>query len=155
MQIHDKVPDFSFKATSGFQGKLSDFQGKWVILYFYPKDATPGCTLESQQFRDHYPFFQSQSISVFGISRDSLASHEKFINDQSLPFPLISDETEEICTLFQVLKMKTNFGKTYRGIERSTFLIDPAGKIAALWRNLKVPDHVQQLIKMIEKLQSI
>lgn len=149
MNIGEKVPDLLFQATNQMQGTLSDFIGKWLVLYFYPKDATPGCTLEGQDFRDCYAEFQAANTIVFGISRDSLKSHENFKAKQAFPFELISDADELLCQAFDVIKLKNMYGKQVRGIERSTFLIDPHGEIKQIWRGVKVPGHVLAILAAI------
>ncbi|PKM21682.1 MAG: peroxiredoxin, partial [Gammaproteobacteria bacterium HGW-Gammaproteobacteria-14] len=127
--VGKKVPAFSGAATNNRTIKLKDFSGMKLVLYFYPRDATPGCTTESQDFRDQYKAFQKAGTEVIGVSQDSLKSHEKFQTKQSLPFDLISDEDGELCRIFDVLKMKNMYGKQFEGIERSTFLIDASGKL--------------------------
>lgn len=150
MKIGDLVPNFAFSATSGLNAHLHDYQGQYVVLYFYPKDATPGCTTEGQDFRDAYPQFQALNTQIFGISRDSLKSHENFKTKQNFPFELISDPEEQLCQLFDVIKMKSMYGKQVRGIERSTFIIDPQGKLAHEWRKVSVKGHVEEVIKSIK-----
>lgn len=149
MNLGDKVPNFTFKATSQLTGQLSDYQGKYVILYFYPKDATPGCTTEGQDFRDAYAKFNAANAVIFGISRDSLKSHENFKAKQQFPFELISDEDEALCQLFDVMKMKNMYGKQVRGIERSTFIIDPQGVLVQAWRKVSVPGHVDEVLNTL------
>ena len=144
------VPDFSAPMTGGTPFRLSDYRGRKVVLYFYPKDNTPGCTAESLQFRDLHPRFQAASCDIVGISRDSLRSHEGFKSKLALPFELISDTDETVCTMFDVIVMKSMYGKSVRGIERSTFLIDAAGKIVKEWRGVKVPGHVDEVLEIIE-----
>ena len=150
MNIGDQVPNFCFTATSGLNGQLRDYKGQWVILYFYPKDATPGCTTEGQDFRDTYPLFRAKNAQIFGISRDSLKSHENFKAKQAFPFELISDSEETLCQLFDVIKMKSMYGKQVRGIERSTFLIDPEGHLHQQWHKVKVPGHVQDVLTALK-----
>ena len=150
MKIGDLVPNFAFSATSGLNAHLHDYQGQYVVLYFYPKDATPGCTTEGQDFRDAYPQFQALNTQIFGISRDSLKSHENFKTKQNFPFELISDPEEQLCQLFDVIKMKSMYGKQVRGIERSTFIIDPQGKLAHEWRKVSVKGHVEEVINSIK-----
>ncbi|KTD11605.1 bacterioferritin comigratory protein [Legionella gratiana] len=150
MNIGESVPNFTFTATNGLSGQLSDYQGQYVVLYFYPKDATPGCTTEGQNFRDAYPRFQALNAQIFGISRDSLKSHENFKVKQSLPFELISDQDEQLCQLFDVIKMKSMYGKQVRGIERSTFIIDPQGKLIKEWRKVKVNGHVDEVLDTLK-----
>jgi thioredoxin-dependent peroxiredoxin len=149
MNLGDKVPNFTFKATSQLTGQLSDYQGKYVILYFYPKDATPGCTTEGQDFRDAFTKFQEANAVIFGISRDSLKSHETFKAKQQFPFELISDDDEALCQLFDVIKMKNMYGKQVRGIERSTFIIDPQGVLIQAWRKVSVPGHVNEVLNSL------
>lgn len=151
LELRQAVDDFSYTATSGQSGQLSDFRGQWLVLYFYPKDSTPGCTTESCDFRDKLDEFQQHNATILGISRDSLKSHENFKTKQALPFELISDATEELCTLFDVIKMKNNFGRQVRGIERSTFLIDPEGKLHHQWRKVKVKGHVEEVLETLKQ----
>lgn len=152
MQLGEALPTIQFSATNGLEASLSDYQGQWVIFYFYPKDATPGCTTESQDFRDAYADFQALNAEIFGISRDNLKSHEKFKCNQQLPFELISDENETLCQLFDVMKMKNMYGKSVRGIERSTFLIDPTGVLRHEWRKVNVNGHVAEILQTLKKL---
>jgi peroxiredoxin Q/BCP len=140
--------------TGGQLFQSADFKGKRLVLYFYPKDNTPGCTTESIAFRDLYPQFQAANAEVFGISRDSLRSHESFKAKLDLPFELVSDPDEVLCSLFDVMKMKTMYGKQVRGIERSTFLIDAGGRLVKEWRGVKVPDHVTAVFEAVQALQS-
>ncbi len=153
VKLNEVVKDFSFEATNGLKGKLSDFKGKNVVLYFYPKDNTSGCTLEGQNFRDHIKDFQKLNTVILGLSRDDLKSHEKFKSEQCFPFDLISDEDEKICELFGVMKMKNMYGKQVRGVERSTFLIDANGKLCAEWRGVKVDGHVAEVLAEVKKLK--
>ncbi|WP_058534060.1 peroxiredoxin [Legionella saoudiensis] len=149
MNIGDSVANFAFSATSGLQAHLHDYKGQYVVLYFYPKDSTPGCTTEGQDFRDAYPQFQALNAQIFGISRDSLKSHENFKAKQNFPFELISDAEEQLCQLFDVIKMKFMYGKQVRGIERSTFIIDPEGKLAHEWRKVSVKGHVDEVLRAL------
>lgn len=149
MNIGDNITSFDFKATNGLQANLSDYSGQWVVLYFYPKDATSGCTKEGQDFRDHYEAFKKNNAVIFGISRDSLNSHERFKLKENFPFELISDADEKLCQIFDVIKPKTMYGKPVRGIERSTFLIDPNGRIKHRWRKVKVEGHVEEVLKYL------
>ncbi|TAL65241.1 MAG: peroxiredoxin [Legionella sp.] len=146
MNIGEVVPNFAFQATSNVHGHLKDFQGKTVILYFYPKDATPGCTTEGQDFRDAYPRFQALNAVIFGISRDSIKSHENFKAKQQFPFELISDQDETLCQLFNVIKMKNMYGKQVLGIERSTFIINGKGILTREWRKVSVKGHVEEVL---------
>lgn len=152
MNIGEFIPSLGFQATQGLQGNLQDFRGKWLILYFYPKDATPGCTMEGQGFRDQIDQFTNTVI--LGISRDNLASHERFKAKQQFPFELISDVDEVFCQAFNVIKMKSMYGKQVRGIERSTFLIDPQGVIRKIWRGVKVKEHVSTVLAALKELQA-
>ena len=152
VMLNQPVPDFQLPATSGKTFKLSDFPGKNVILYFYPKDATPGCTTQGMQFRDLYPDFQALDTEIFGISRDTLKSHENFKAKFSFPFELLSDTDEVACTQFNVIKMKNMYGKQVRGIERSTFLINKKGELAQEWRSVKVDGHAAEVLNVVKAL---
>lgn len=153
MKIGDNIPSLPFSATSGIKASLDDYQGKWLVLYFYPKDATPGCTTEGQQFRDAYADFKALNAEIFGISGDSLKSHDNFKCKQAFPFDLISDEDEKFCQLFDVIKMKSMYGKQYLGIERSTFIIDPQGILQQEWRKVSVTGHVAEVLQALKQLQ--
>jgi peroxiredoxin Q/BCP len=146
------VPEFSAVMTGEKQFKLSDYRGKKIVLYFYPKDNTPGCTTEGIEFRDLYPQFQQANTEIFGISRDSLRSHEGFKAKLEMPFQLISDPDETLCLMFDVMKMKNMYGKQSRGVERSTFVIDGAGTLVKEWRGVKVPAHVEEVLKFVTAL---
>lgn len=148
--IGKKVPTFSLPATGDQILKLSKFKGKTVVLYFYPKDSTPGCTREGQDFRDNNLKFKRAGAIVFGTSRDSIKSHEKFKEKQEFPFDLISDEDEILCDIFDVIKMKNMYGKKVRGIERSTFLIDHTGTLKQEWRKVKVDGHVDEVLAAVK-----
>lgn len=151
--IGDTVSDFEAPMTSDKTFRLSDFHGKSnVVLYFYPKDSTPGCTTEGQNFRDAYSEFQAADTEIFGISRDGLKAHENFKAKQSFPFELISDKDEAICQLFDVIKMKNMYGKQFMGIERSTFLIDKDGVLRQEWRKVKVKEHVDAVLEAVKAL---
>ncbi|MBY4866164.1 peroxiredoxin [Burkholderia sp. Bp9017] len=151
VEVDRQVPDFTAPATGG-DISLSDLKGKKLVLYFYPKDNTPGCTTEGLQFRDLYPKFKKAGAEVIGVSRDSLRSHDNFKAKLELPFPLISDADEALCTLFDVIKMKKMYGKEVRGIERSTFLIDADGVLRQAWRGIKVPGHVDDVLSAVQAL---
>lgn len=153
MNPGDNISNFKFQATSEVNGELSDYQGKWLVLYFYPKDSTPGCTTEGQDFRDNYEAFKQLNCEILGVSRDSLKSHERFKEKQQFPFELISDSEEELCQLFDVIKLKNMYGRQVRGIERSTFLINPEGKLAESWRKLKVKGHVDEVLECLKSKQ--
>ena len=146
------VKDFSLPSTGGGTFKLSDLRGKKLVVYFYPKDNTPGCTVEGTDFRDRYKEFAGAGAEVVGISRDSLKSHEGFKAKMKFPFELLSDADEQLCTLFGVMKMKNMYGKKVRGIERSTFVLDGDGVIAREWRGVKVPGHVEEVLNFVKTL---
>jgi peroxiredoxin Q/BCP len=147
-----KVSDFSAPATGDATFRLSDHKGHPVVLYFYPKDNTPGCTIEGADFRDLYKQFVKLSAVVAGVSRDSIKSHEGFKAKMEFPFALISDADEKLCTQFDVIKMKNMYGKKVRGIERSTFLIGPDGKLAREWRKVKVDGHAAEVLEAVKAL---
>jgi thioredoxin-dependent peroxiredoxin len=152
--LNSPAPALSLPTTSGLQFKVSDYLGKFVVLYFYPKDATPGCTTQGVQFRDLYAEFTDANAVIFGISRDSLKSHENFKAKYTFPFELISDPDEMACQAFNVIKMKNMYGKQVRGIERSTFLIDPTGTIVREWRGVKVDGHAAEVLASIQSFHS-
>jgi len=145
--IDSPVADFQVQATSGQPVALGALRGKQVVLYFYPKDSTPGCTTEGQNFRDLHGEFAAADTLIFGVSRDSLKSHENFKCKQAFPFELISDADEQLCQLFDVIKQKKLYGREYLGIERSTFLIDKDGVLRQEWRGVKVPGHAQAVLE--------
>ncbi len=149
--IGKKVAAFTAPATGG-EFKLSDHKGEIVVLYFYPKDNTPGCTTEGEQFRDAYKNFRKAGAIVVGCSRDSLKSHENFKAKMGFPFELISDADEKLCAQFDVIKMKNMYGRQVRGIVRSTFVIDGTGKLAHEWRGVKVPGHVEEVLATVQGL---
>lgn len=146
------LPDFTVPATSGKTVTLSELAGKKVVIYFYPKDHTPGCTTQGQDFRDMHEQFLAADTLVFGVSRDSLRTHENFRAKQSFPFELISDPDESLCRLFDVIRKKKLYGKEYEGIERSTFLIDREGVLRREWRKVKVPGHVAEVLEAAREL---
>ena len=152
--IDQPVDDFQIPATSEKTVSLSQLQGKQVVIYFYPKDSTPGCTTEGQGFRDHYAEFQAANTEVFGVSRDSLKSHENFKAKQCFPFELLSDKDEALCQLFDVIKLKKLYGKEYLGVDRSTFLIDKDGVLRHQWRGVKVPGHVEAVLEQAKALNN-
>lgn len=146
VSIGKKVPDFALPATGEQDIRLSELKGKKVVIYFYPKDSTPGCTTEGQDFRDHYNKFKRANTVILGVSRDSIKSHENFKTKQAFPFELLSDQEEKLCALFDVIKEKNMYGKKLMGIERSTFLIDAQGVLRAEWRKVKVAGHVEAVL---------
>jgi peroxiredoxin Q/BCP len=150
----DRAPDFTLPGDDGKDHSLADFAGKTLILYFYPKDNTPGCTTEAMQFRDKYKDFVKAGAVVFGVSRDNMKSHDDFKTKLELPFELIADTEEKMCHMFGVVKNKIMYGKKVKGIERSTFLIDGNGVLVAEWRGIKVADHVAEVLKAVKALQA-
>ena len=148
-EVGKKVPSLSGITGDGSTLKLASQKGQWVVVYFYPKDSTPGCTNEAKDFRDLYPAFRKRNAQVIGVSRDSPKSHANFACKQELPFPLISDPDETWCQAFDVIHEKVLYGKRHLGIVRSTFLIDPDGKLAQEWRGVKVPGHAQIVLDAI------
>ena len=152
LMLNQPVTDFELPATSGKTFKLSNYRGKTVVIYFYPKDSTPGCTTQGMQFRDFYNEFQNANTEIFGISRDSLKSHENFKAKFTFPFELLSDTEELACGIFGVIKMKNMYGKQVRGIERSTFVIDKNGVLISEWRGVKVDGHVPEVLNFIKTL---
>ena len=146
IKIGSKVPKLAGTTADGGTLGLADLQGKWLVLYFYPKDNTTGCTREAQDFRDLYPKFKRRGVQVVGVSRDSAKSHTNFAGKYELPFPLIADTDEQWCKAFDVIREKTLYGRKYMGVDRSTFLIDPQGKLAKEWRGVKVPGHAQAVL---------
>ncbi len=150
--IDQPVPDFSAAATGGQTVRLSELRGSKVVIYFYPKDNTPGCTTEGQDFRDHFAEFQAANTVIFGVSRDSLKSHERFKEKHGFPFELIADPDEELCRLFDVIKEKNMYGRKVMGIERSTFLIDAEGVLRREWRKVKVKGHVAEVLEACQAL---
>ncbi len=144
--LNKAVSDFSLPATGGTTFRLSESKARLLVIYFYPKDNTPGCTTEGLNFRDLYPEFRKAGCDIVGISRDSLRSHENFKAKMGFPFDLLSDEDEKVCNLFGVIKMKNMYGKQVRGIERSTFVLDTQRVLRREWRGVKVPGHVQEVL---------
>jgi peroxiredoxin Q/BCP len=148
-----KVPDFSLPATGAEdRWSLQDAAGRKLVIFFYPKDMTSGCTLEAQGFRDQVAAFRRAGTAIVGISRDSLASHEKFCLKEKLPYPLLSDADEKVCRLFDVIQEKSLYGRKYMGIERSTFLVDAAGVLRREWRKVKVNGHVEEVLEAAKSL---
>ena len=150
MKIGSKVKNFSAEMTGNKKFSLKEFTGKNIVLYFYPRDNTPGCTSESIDFRDNFKIFNKKKTKIFGVSKDSLKSHDGFKDKFNFPFELISDPDEKICKLFDVIKEKSMYGKKYMGIERSTFLIGPDGKLLKEWRKVKVKGHVEEVLNSID-----
>ena len=150
--IGKKVPAFKLPATGDQEISLSDCRGKNLVLYFYPKDSTPGCTTEGQDFRDKINTFRRRNTMILGVSRDSLKSHENFKAKQKFPFELLSDGDEKLCRLFDVINEKNMYGRKVMGIERSTFLIDDKGVLRREWRKVKVPGHVEEVLEAIKEL---
>ena len=151
VQLDQAVPDFELPSTGDKTFRLSEQLGKNILIYFYPKDNTPGCTLEGQNFRDNIEEFNQHNTIIVGVSRDSVRVHENFKAKQAFPFELLSDSEELACTLFDVLHLKKNYGREYMGIVRSTFLINDKGVLKQEWRNVKVKDHLQQVLEALEK----
>lgn len=152
IEVGKKAPDFKLPASNGETVKLSDYRGKKVVLYFYPKDNTPTCTQQACDFRDAYPAMLDSNTVVLGISPDPVKSHEKFIGKQSLPFLLLSDENHKVCEKYGVWQMKKLYGREYMGVVRSTFLINEKGKLVREWRGVKIKGHVQQVADEAAKL---
>ncbi|MCL4128508.1 UNVERIFIED_CONTAM: hypothetical protein GTU68_058832 [Idotea baltica] len=146
------VPDFELPSTGDVPFRLSEQRGKNVVIYFYPKDNTPGCTLEGQGFRDHIDAFTDKNTIILGVSRDSVRVHQGFKAKQSFPFELLSDKEEVACGIFDIIKLKKNYGREYMGIVRSTFLIDKAGVLRQEWRNVKVKGHVEAVLSSVNAL---
>lgn len=144
------VPDFKCLATGDQSIHLKSLRGKKVVIYFYPKDSTPGCTTEGQDFRDLHSIFKRQNAVIFGVSRDSLASHEKFKAKQEFPFELLSDSDEALCRKFDVIREKALYGRKFMGVERSTFLIDETGKLRQEWRKVKVKGHAAEVLEAVK-----
>lgn len=153
MNINDVISSCPLDATSNRQIDLHDYHGQWIVLYFYPKDATPGCTTEGQNFRDKYDEFKVLDAIILGVSRDHVKSHESFKAREQFPFELLSDANEHLCEQFDVIKMKSMYGKQVRGIERSTFIIDPKGIVRHAWRKVKVAGHVDEVYNTLKTLQ--
>ncbi|PWK92792.1 peroxiredoxin [Fulvimonas soli] len=148
-EIGKKPPKLAGTTGDGGTLKLDDLKGHWIVVYFYPKDSTPGCTSEARDFRDLYPQFRRRGAEIVGVSRDSARSHASFAARQELPFPLVADTDEAWCKAFDVIHEKVLYGKRHLGVVRSTFLIDPQGRLAREWRNVKVPGHAQAVLDAI------
>ena len=152
MKLGSKVPDFSRPATGGADFKLKDMAGKKLVIYFYPKDMTSGCTRESHDFRDLHAAFRKAGTRIVGVSRDSLVSHEKFKARDELPFELLADEDAKLCQLFDVIHEKSMYGRKYLGVVRSTFLLDGAAVLQREWRKVKVPGHAEEVLEAAQSL---
>jgi thioredoxin-dependent peroxiredoxin len=146
-----KVPQFSLPKTGGGTWSLKDAAGKKLVIYFYTKDMTSGCTRESQDFRDLHRAFSKAGTQIVGVSRDSVASHDKFAAKESLPFALLADSDEKVCNLFDVIKQKSLYGRKYLGVERSTFLLDGSGRLVQEWRKVKVPGHAEEVLEAAQR----
>jgi peroxiredoxin Q/BCP len=155
ISIGDFVPDFESQATGGKTVKLTDYRGHYVVVYFYPKDNTPGCTQEGQDFRDCFEKFTVLNAVILGVSRDSIRCHEGFKVKQAFPFDLLSDHDEKLSHLFDVIKMKNMYGKQVLGIERSTFVINPQGVLVREWRKVKVKNHVDEILQVLQELLTV
>ncbi len=151
VNIKDKAPDFTLSANGGQNITLSAFKGKKIVLYFYPKDDTPGCTKEACSFKDNYQAFLDKNTVIIGISKDTVAKHEKFISKYDLPFPLVSDEEGKVCALYGTWVEKNMYGRKYMGIDRATFLIDQDGIVQDIWRKVKVPGHVEKVLDKVNQ----
>jgi peroxiredoxin Q/BCP len=147
-----RVPDFALPVSGGGTWSLKGAAGKKLVIYFYPRDMTSGCTRESQDFRDLYGAFRKAGAQVVGVSRDSVASHDKFAHRESLPFALLADTDEKVCKLFDVIKQKSLYGRKYLGVERSTFLLDGTGRVRQEWRKVKVPGHAEEVLEATQRL---
>ena len=147
-----KCPAFKAEATNNQTLSNASFEGKNLVIYFYPKDSTPGCTTEGQEFRDSYKIFKKMNTEILGVSRESIKSHENFKLKQSFPFELLSDPDEKVCKAFDVMKLKSMYGREYMGVDRSTFIIDEKGKIQTEWRGVKVKGHVQEVLEAVRDL---
>ncbi|TDG00247.1 peroxiredoxin [Paenibacillus piri] len=154
VQVHQPVPDFRLPATNGKEVALSDFRGKKVVIYFYPKDMTPGCTKESCEFRDFNGRFAGLNTEIIGISPDDIASHDQFIAEYSLPFLLLSDVDQKVCNLFGVWKLRERDGQQFYGVDRSTFFIDEQGVLVKEWRTVQVDGHVAEVLAAIEQTEA-
>ena len=147
-----KCPAFKAEATNDQIISNTSFEGKNFVIYFYPKDSTPGCTTEGQEFRDNIKLFKKMNTEILGVSRESIKSHEKFKSKENFPFELLSDPDEKVCKAFDVMKLKSMYGREYMGVDRSTFIVDLTGKVKAEWRNVKVKDHVSEVLDKVKEL---
>lgn len=155
LAIGQTVPNFEAHSTGNKNIQLSNYKGKYVVLYFYPKDNTSGCITEGQNFRDHFSKFEQFNATILGVSRDSIRVHEGFKNKHEFPFDLLSDKEEKLCQLFDVIKTKHMYGKKHQGIERSTFLVDPQGVLIHEWRKVKVKVHIDEILQKLSELHEI
>lgn len=152
VEIGKKVPNFKLSATGGKEVKLSDFEGSKIVIYFYPRDNTPGCIQEGKDFKGRARSFANHNVKIIGLSRDSINSHQKFKDKYKFPFDLLSDSGEKVCKLFNVIKIKNMYGKKVRGIERSTFLLDEKGLLRQEWRKVRIQDHVNEVLEAVKAL---
>ena len=152
IKLGEKIPDFTATSTGDSEFSLSEYVGKNIVIYFYPKDNTPGCTKEGEDFRDQFAAFRANNAIIVGVSRDSVKSHDKFICKYNFPFDLLADEDETVCQLFNVIKEKKMYGRKYMGIERSTFLIDSNGTLINEWRKVKVKGHVEEVLDALKNI---
>ncbi len=147
-----KCPAFKAEATNDQIISNMSFKGKNFVIYFYPKDSTPGCTTEGQEFRDNFKLFKKMNTEILGVSRESIKSHEKFKSNENFPFELLSDPEEKVCKAFDVMKLKSMYGREYMGVDRSTFIVDSTGKVYSEWRNVKVKGHVKEVLGKVAEL---
>ena len=152
MKLGDKLPDIEVESTGNQTVNLKNCTGNRVIVYFYPKDSTPGCTTEGQNFKDEFTAFEKLNCLIYGVSRDSIKSHERFKEKQSFPFELLSDPDETLCKAFDVIKLKKLYGREYLGVERSTFLFNEKGKLANEWRKIRVKGHVDEVLQAVKQM---
>lgn len=153
LKVGDKAPSFSLQDQAGKIHKLSDYKGEWLLIYFYPKDATPGCTVEAQTIRDEFPSFKKSKLKVLGVSKDSVESHKKFSEKQNLPFPILSDESLEMLKVYGVWQKKKFMGKEFMGIARWSFLVDPKGRITKIYEKVKPKEHAHEVLEDLSKLK--
>ena len=152
IEINSPVPELTLEGTNNITFSISNYVGKNLVIYFYPKDSTPGCTVEGQDFRDNYEEFKELNTEILGVSRDSIKSHENFKSKQSFPFELLSDPDEKVCKSFDVMQLKSMYGREYMGVDRSTFLVNAEGTIVKEWRSVKVKDHVKEVLGLPAKV---
>ena len=152
LKTNQSAPNFKLESTDGNVFELNKIKKKNIILYFYPKDSTPGCTTEGQDFRDNFKNFQKLNTDIIGVSRDSIKSHENFKQKQEFQFELLSDPDERVCKAFDVMKMKSMYGREYMGVDRSTFLVDEKGIVKKVWRSVKVKGHVAEVLEEVKNL---